>query len=156
MKKHTDLIEEQIRETGQEEVERFLKNLRPTIRTVLESALISLLGFEKRYGDISIDHCNGRASVLNDAIRDIALKDIKSLVSSKLKLSAYLPLIEQTLDKEIKSQLGYIIRREVEEQIKPEIKRLVAEKLPDKVREAMKIVVDQNKAKGKTDNDMPF
>lgn len=155
MAKKEDLIEVKIREIGEKEVADFLKNLRPNIRSRLDAALASLLGISTQWGRVEIDHCNGRNSVLVDAVREIALKEVRGIISQKGKINSFTPLIEKCLESEIKSQIAWFVKKEVEEQIKPVIEQMVAERLPGKVREAIQIVLT---AKGKQNekDEMPF
>lgn len=88
-----------------------LKEARPRVKKYLESALLSLIGLEKRYGsDFEIDHCNSRNSVLIDAFRELAIDEAKKMASeykpNKDQLSAY----KKTFESEIRDQFSYVIR----------------------------------------------
>ncbi len=154
-KQQADLLETQIQEIGEREVAKFLKDLRPTIRARLDAALSSLLGISNSWGRPEIDHCNGRNSVITKAVEQIALQEVRQLISKKGKIESYLPFAEKCLEEEIKGSIQYAIEKEVEEQIRPLIRQTIAERLPAKVKEVVRIVLKAKPEKG-ADEELPI
>ena len=88
-----------------------LKKTKEKVSKYMESAMLSLLGFEKRgYDNVEIDHCNGRNSVLIDAFRELAIDEARKLASGWKPTKEDWNLYKNTFEKEIRSQFNYVIR----------------------------------------------
>ena len=70
----------QVEQAAFAEVDAYLRDLRPSIRKKLDSAVMSLIGLSGDYGRIQIDHCNGRSTVLESVIKNIAQEEVTALV----------------------------------------------------------------------------
>jgi len=103
-------FDEQINTTVRDEVSKFVKNIRPTINGYLEKALLSFLGIENGCNRTEIDHCNSRASVLIDVLREQAKQDVVKLVNGLKLETLNTPAIKQALQKEYDSHFNYELK----------------------------------------------
>ena len=82
-------LDQHIKEIGDKILEQEMKNLPDRIRRVIEGAISSLLGLEKKYdGKYEVDHCNSRWNLFSEVLQAEAKSDVVKIVKElKLKLS---------------------------------------------------------------------
>lgn len=101
-----------LEETAMEVVTEKIKNYRGEVKKQIESALLSIIGLEKRWsGDkLEIDHCNSRNSVLIDAFRNVAKDEAEKMARSYKPTKEDLVGFKEAFAKEYRSQIMYSIR----------------------------------------------
>lgn len=127
-----------------------LKNTRKKVRSYIESALLSIIGLEKRYSNkYEIDHCNSRNSVLIDAFQKIAKDEAEKLAKT------YKPTNEDIAS--FKEAFATEYRRQVKYQL-DDIAKQRAQKYLEEQFSKVKIDVDKilKEEIGEPQNDLPF
>lgn len=110
------------------EVIKYVSNIKPQMKDILQRAVLSLIGLEKRYSnEYEIDHCNGRNSVLIDAFRSIAIEEAKKLANSYKPTKEDVISFKSAIEKEYKNQLNYAIRDIIKKRVEQDAKLLLDE-----------------------------
>lgn len=108
------------------EVIKYVSDIKPKMKDILQKSVLSLIGLEKRYSnDYEIDHCNGRNSVLIDAFRQIAIDEAKKLASSYKPTKEDIVNFKSAMEKEYKSQMSYAIRDNIASKVKKDMESLI-------------------------------
>ena len=93
------------------EADSFIKGYKGKIGVILEGSLLSLLGLSKDYGGkYSIDHCNGRNSILTDAFQRYAIEEAEKIAKNYKPSKEDLVGFTQAFEREFKNQFSYVIR----------------------------------------------
>lgn len=134
-------LKTQATEIANKEITNYIKDLPQTVKFMMNGALLSILGLEKRsYGQYEIDHCNGRSSVLIDVIRSMAAKEVEQIVKKTYKPSKEeITLFVDAFRKEYTSQLQSALKTAAREQALLDAKKMVAESMPDILKEVEKM-----------------
>lgn len=108
-------MSEELQTVIADEAAKYLKDVRTTIRSALELSTLSLLGIEKRHGNsYEIDHCNGRASVLIDAFRAVAIEEAKKIaknyVPSSAEVVGFASMFQKEFNRHFNESLQYMAR----------------------------------------------
>lgn len=110
-----------------QEADKFIKNSKQRVPEILESALLSLLGLEKRYDNkYEIDHCNNRNSVLIDAFKRLATKEAEKLAKSYKPSKADEANFLVAFEKEYRNQMSYVIRDMARDKVKADVENAVS------------------------------
>ena len=111
MKKKT--LKQVLEETALEVVTDKIKDYRKEVNNQINSALLSIIGLEKRGNNsttFEIDHCNGRNSVLIDAFRNIAKDEAEKIARTYKPSKEDLVGFREAFAKEYRNQIMYSIR----------------------------------------------
>lgn len=105
------VFETQLESMLKDKMSNYVKELPKKIEGLMEASLLSLLGLEKRGYDYEIDHCNGRNSVLIDAIRELAKDEVTKMVKGNVKIDkTQISLFQAAFKKEFNNQVSYAVR----------------------------------------------
>mgnify|MGYP001607151941 CR=1 FL=1 len=123
-------------------VSKEVKNVRQNLNKYIQNALLSIVGLETKYnGDMEIDHCNGRNSLLIDAFRNLAQDEAKKIAKTYKLSDEEKSTFTQAFKREISSQMGYalrdVARTFVEERAKVLLKEMETE-IDEEIKEQLK------------------
>ena len=108
------------------EVIKYVSNIKPQMKDILQKSVLSLIGLEKKYtNDYEIDHCNSRNSVLIDAFRSIAIDEAKKLASSYKPTKEDIVNFKSAIEKEYKNQFSYAVRDIIKSRVQKDVELLV-------------------------------
>ena len=110
----------------EKEIEKYIKEVKPKINSIMESSVLSLIGLEKRYGEnYEIDHCNSRNSVLIDAFKSIAVNEAKRLASTYKPTKEDVINFKEAFKKEYKNQMNYVLRDKAKKKVDGDLNRIL-------------------------------
>jgi len=114
------------KELLQAEVVKYVSEIKPKMKDILQNSVLSLIGLEKSYPNgYEIDHCNGRNSVLIDAFRQIAIDEAKKLANSYKPTEEDIVNFKSAMEREYKNQLNYAIRDIIKLKVQKDVQCLV-------------------------------
>jgi len=127
------------------EVKNYIKNIRPQIKKYLESAVLSIIGLEKRCGGdkYEIDHCNGRSSVLIDAFREIALDEAKKIAGTYKPTKDELLSFRESFAREYRNQMDYVMRDLANKKIAKDCKKMFSQIKIDIDKQVKKSILEE-------------
>lgn len=98
------------------------------IEMLIESSILSLIGIEKNgHQGHSIDHCNGRNSVLIDAFRNLAVKKAEKM-ARELKLdSGNMGIYKSAFEREYSSHINREIKNLAAQRAKDDAKAFLSD-----------------------------
>lgn len=121
------VFETQLESILKEKMSAYVKELPKKIEGLMEASLLSLLGLEKRGYNYEIDHCNGRNSVLIDAIRELAKDEVTKMVKGNIKIDkVQTSLFQAAFMKEFNNQVSYAVRAMAEREAKSFVEKQFA------------------------------
>jgi hypothetical protein len=119
-------LEERLREIVEKKAVEQIANAPKLIDSLIQRSLLSLLGLEARgYGDIQIDHCNGRNSVLIDAFRSQAEESAKKIAAGYKPTKEELASFDAAFKKEFSRQMSRAIDAEAHARAQTEAKAFI-------------------------------
>lgn len=119
------------------EVEKQLKKIPELVQKAVAGAVYSLLGLEPRWGrgssiEVSVDHGNGRWSMLSEIIKAEAAKDVAEMVKDikiKYSLEQFAAAFKQEYINAVKTEIAWRAKDKAGKMAEQDVFRLVESRL---------------------------